>query len=177
LGCSISCEVKSLTVIIQGADDQYGTIRQVSLAQEECYCPVEVTLLAGAGRSPHREETGATQIAISEFANAVLRGPPLRALIVATAWRRLPLITRCIPPCAWQSSGGAVVVWMIAHVLQAGADQREGAGGTRGLSGPGPPITVGPSAPGMGVPGGSCVDIAPAGASVGLGAPLGAGCP
>ena len=59
--------------IIQGADDQYGTIRQVSLAQEECYCPVEVTLRAGAGHSPPREATGATLDAISEFASAVLR--------------------------------------------------------------------------------------------------------
>ena len=59
--------------IIQGADDQYGTIRQVEIAQEECYCPVDVTMLAGAGHSPHREAAGATLDAISEFANAVLR--------------------------------------------------------------------------------------------------------
>jgi len=59
--------------IIQGADDQYGTIRQVEIARQECYCPVDVTLLAGAGHSPHREAPGATLHAISEFANAVLR--------------------------------------------------------------------------------------------------------
>jgi pimeloyl-ACP methyl ester carboxylesterase len=59
--------------IIQGADDQYGTIRQVEIAQEECYCPVEVTLLDGAGHSPHREAPVATLNAISDFANAVLR--------------------------------------------------------------------------------------------------------
>jgi pimeloyl-ACP methyl ester carboxylesterase len=59
--------------IIQGADDQYGTIRQVEIAREECYCPVDVTMLAGAGHSPHREATGAALDAISEFANAVLR--------------------------------------------------------------------------------------------------------
>ena len=59
--------------IIQGADDQYGTIRQVEIAQEECYCPVDVTVLAGAGHSPHREAPGATLNAISDFANAVLR--------------------------------------------------------------------------------------------------------
>ena len=59
--------------IIQGADDQYGTIRQVEIARQECYCPVDVTMLAGAGHSPHREATGATLDAISEFANAVLR--------------------------------------------------------------------------------------------------------
>lgn len=57
----------------------------------------------------------------------------------------------------------------------AGADEREGAGGTRGLRGPGPPVAVGPSAPGMGLPGGSCVGIAPAGAPFDFGAPLGAG--
>ena len=69
--------------IIQGADDQYGTIRQVEIAREECYCPVDVTILAGAGHSPYREAAGATLEAISEFANAALRkeegsrgGPP-----------------------------------------------------------------------------------------------------
>ena len=59
--------------IIQGADDQYGTMRQVEIAQEECYCPVDVTLLNGAGHSPHREAPGATLHAISDFANAVLQ--------------------------------------------------------------------------------------------------------
>jgi pimeloyl-ACP methyl ester carboxylesterase len=59
--------------VIQGADDQYGTIRQVEIAREECYCPVDVTILDGAGHSPHREAPGATLNAISDFANAVLR--------------------------------------------------------------------------------------------------------
>jgi pimeloyl-ACP methyl ester carboxylesterase len=58
--------------VIQGADDQYGTLRQVEIAQEECYCPVDVTILAGTGHSPHREAPGATLNAISELANAVL---------------------------------------------------------------------------------------------------------
>ncbi|HEX9470765.1 MAG TPA: alpha/beta hydrolase [Bradyrhizobium sp.] len=59
--------------ILQGADDQYGTIRQVEIAQQECYCPVDVTVLPGAGHSPHREAPGATLNAISEFARAVLQ--------------------------------------------------------------------------------------------------------
>ena len=58
--------------IIQGADDQYGSLRQVEVAQEECYCPVEVTILAATGHSPHREAPEATLNAISELANAVL---------------------------------------------------------------------------------------------------------
>jgi pimeloyl-ACP methyl ester carboxylesterase len=58
--------------IIQGADDQYGTIRQVEIAQEECHCPVDVLILTGTGHSPHRDAPGATLNAISELANAVL---------------------------------------------------------------------------------------------------------
>jgi pimeloyl-ACP methyl ester carboxylesterase len=59
--------------ILQGADDRYGTTHQIEIAREECYCPVDVTIMAGAGHSPHREAPGATLEAISEFANAVLR--------------------------------------------------------------------------------------------------------
>ena len=59
--------------IIQGADDQYVTLRQVEIARQECYCPVDVTLLQGAGHSPHREAPEATLNAISDFANAVLQ--------------------------------------------------------------------------------------------------------
>lgn len=59
--------------ILQGADDQYGTIRQIEIAREECYCPVEVTVIPGAGHSPHREAADMTLRAISEFARAVLQ--------------------------------------------------------------------------------------------------------
>ena len=59
--------------LIQGELDQYGTIRQVEIAQEECYCPVEVTLIKGAGHSPHRDAAGQIVNAISEFASAVLQ--------------------------------------------------------------------------------------------------------
>ena len=36
--------VRVPVAIIQGADDRYGTIRQGEIAQEECYCPVDVTI-------------------------------------------------------------------------------------------------------------------------------------
>ena len=58
--------------ILQGADDQYGTMRQVEIAQEECYCPVDVAVIANAGHSPHREATDATLGAIADFTAAVL---------------------------------------------------------------------------------------------------------
>src|SRR5689334_4846852 len=59
--------------VIQGERDQYGTMRQVEIAREECYCPVDVTEVPGAGHSPHREAPGATLDAITGFASAVLR--------------------------------------------------------------------------------------------------------
>ena len=59
--------------ILQGRDDEYGTMRQIEIAQEECYCPVDVTVIPGAGHQPHREAPGATLDAVQEFANAVLR--------------------------------------------------------------------------------------------------------
>src|ERR1700680_3963779 len=58
--------------ILQGADDQYGTIRQVEIAQEECYCPVDVTIVPNAGHSPHREAPEATLGSITEFVKRIL---------------------------------------------------------------------------------------------------------
>ena len=34
-------------LIIQGEDDHYGTARQIEIAQDECYCPVDVLLMPG----------------------------------------------------------------------------------------------------------------------------------
>src|SRR3979490_575530 len=58
--------------IVQGADDHYGTIRQIEIASEECYCPVDVSIITGAGHSPHREAPEATLNAIAEFAGRIL---------------------------------------------------------------------------------------------------------
>ena len=58
--------------IIQGADDHYGTMRQIEIAEEECYCPVDVTVVADAAHSPHREAPDATLKAVADFANRLL---------------------------------------------------------------------------------------------------------
>ncbi|MBV9064742.1 MAG: alpha/beta hydrolase [Methylobacteriaceae bacterium] len=58
--------------IVQGAADRYGTLRQVEIAQDECYCPVDVTVLPGVGHAPHREAPDETLIAISDFVNRIL---------------------------------------------------------------------------------------------------------
>lgn len=67
--------------ILQGVDDQYGTMRQVEIAREECYCPVDVTVIPGAGHQPHREAPGLTLDAITDFTSAVLHAhrSPVRA--------------------------------------------------------------------------------------------------
>jgi pimeloyl-ACP methyl ester carboxylesterase len=60
-------------MVLQGEDDQYGTLRQVEIAQDECYCPVDLKVISGAGHSPHREAPEATLDAIVQFAAAALR--------------------------------------------------------------------------------------------------------
>jgi pimeloyl-ACP methyl ester carboxylesterase len=60
-------------LIVQGEDDQYGTVKQIELAQQECYCPVEVVLLPKARHSPQRDVPEPTLKAISEFVARTLR--------------------------------------------------------------------------------------------------------
>ena len=58
--------------IIQGVDDQYGTRRQIAVAEEQCYCPVEVTLLDGVQHAPQRESPDRVAQVIAEFAKRTL---------------------------------------------------------------------------------------------------------
>ena len=60
-------------IIIQGEDDQYGTVRQIEAAQEECYCPVEVALLPRVRHVPHREAPERTLELIVDFVRRALR--------------------------------------------------------------------------------------------------------
>jgi pimeloyl-ACP methyl ester carboxylesterase len=60
-------------LIVQGEQDQYGTVRQIEVAKQECYCPVEVALLPDTRHAPYYEAPQATLAAVSEFANRLLR--------------------------------------------------------------------------------------------------------
>jgi pimeloyl-ACP methyl ester carboxylesterase len=60
-------------LIVQGENDQYGTMRQIEAAHQECYCPVEVALLPDTRHAPYRESPEATLDAIADFANRLLR--------------------------------------------------------------------------------------------------------
>ena len=59
-------------LIIQGADDQYGTPAQLDLAEQATYCPVETLLLPECRHSPHLDQPDAALDAIAEFAHRVL---------------------------------------------------------------------------------------------------------
>ena len=60
-------------LVVQGADDEYGTLRQVEAVPEECYCPVETVVLPGARHSPYRDAPEATLEVTAGFINRLLR--------------------------------------------------------------------------------------------------------
>jgi pimeloyl-ACP methyl ester carboxylesterase len=43
-------------LIVQGKDDQYGTLAQVRLAETDAYCPVETEILEACGHSPQIDQ-------------------------------------------------------------------------------------------------------------------------
>ncbi len=60
-------------LIVQGENDPYGTVRQIEVAQEECYCPVDVAILPNCGHSPHREQPDRALEEIGAFVDRILR--------------------------------------------------------------------------------------------------------
>jgi pimeloyl-ACP methyl ester carboxylesterase len=60
-------------LIIQGERDNFGTVRQIEIAREECYCPIEVLLMPGVDHIPHREAPEAVLAAIAGFCHRLLR--------------------------------------------------------------------------------------------------------
>lgn len=60
-------------LVIQGAADEYGTLKQVEAVERECYCPVETLIVPGAGHSPYRDAPEATLNASAAFINRLLR--------------------------------------------------------------------------------------------------------
>jgi pimeloyl-ACP methyl ester carboxylesterase len=60
-------------LIVQGDKDQYGTLKQVEAAQEECFCPVEAAVLPGIRHDPGREAPELTLKTVADFINRLLR--------------------------------------------------------------------------------------------------------
>jgi pimeloyl-ACP methyl ester carboxylesterase len=60
-------------LIVQGDKDQYGTLKQVETAQEECFCPVEAAVLPGVRHDPCREAPELTLKTVVDFIERLLR--------------------------------------------------------------------------------------------------------
>jgi pimeloyl-ACP methyl ester carboxylesterase len=54
-------------LILQGADDQYGSAAQIERARAVAYCPVEAMLLERCAHSPHLDRPEATLHAVADF--------------------------------------------------------------------------------------------------------------
>jgi pimeloyl-ACP methyl ester carboxylesterase len=55
-------------LVVQGSDDEYGSIEQVRAVQELAYGPVETLLLTGVGHQPHLRAQAAVVEAVRDFA-------------------------------------------------------------------------------------------------------------
>ncbi len=60
-------------LIVQGEHDQYGTRRQLEVAERECFCPVETAVLPGIRHDPPREAPEETLAVIAGFIDRLLR--------------------------------------------------------------------------------------------------------
>src|ERR1700728_3663112 len=60
-------------LVVQGADDQYGTRKQVEAAEQECFCPVETALLPNVRHAPFREAPELTLKVVVDFINRLFR--------------------------------------------------------------------------------------------------------
>ncbi len=65
-------------LVVQGADDQYGTLKQVEAAEQECFCPVETAVLPNVRHAPFREAPELTLKVVADFINRLLSRPPRR---------------------------------------------------------------------------------------------------
>jgi len=61
-------------LIIQGDQDNFGTMRQIEIAREECTCPAEALVLPGVRHVPYREAPEATLAATVAFCRKLLGG-------------------------------------------------------------------------------------------------------
>lgn len=61
------------TLVIQGEDDEFGTLQQVEAVRRQVGGGVEVVLLPGCGHSPHRDRPKEVLAAMRRFVTARLR--------------------------------------------------------------------------------------------------------
>ena len=64
-------KIRVPVLLIQGADDQYGTREQIRKIEAGCSGPVRTVLLANCGHSPHLDQPDDTLEAMKQFAGEV----------------------------------------------------------------------------------------------------------
>jgi len=67
---SLEAEARALsipTLLIQGRDDEYGTLAQIDRIAELAQGPIERLVLDQCGHSPHRDQEAAVLAAIVDF--------------------------------------------------------------------------------------------------------------
>jgi pimeloyl-ACP methyl ester carboxylesterase len=60
-------------LIVQGENDQYGTLRQLEVAKLECFCPMETAILPATRHDPCREASELTLQTTAAFIDRLLR--------------------------------------------------------------------------------------------------------
>src|SRR5437588_121603 len=60
-------QIRAPLLVVQGENDEYGTIAQVEAIRRGAAGPVEVQLLKDCGHSPHRDQEEATLRTMSDF--------------------------------------------------------------------------------------------------------------
>lgn len=66
-------------LLIQGENDQYGTMSQVKAIENKCRSAVRTEILADCGHHPHLEQPSLTLEAITRFLHEELAGRPSRS--------------------------------------------------------------------------------------------------
>lgn len=59
-------------LMLQGADDPYGSADQLRFAERETYCPCETVLIPGVKHAPHLEAPSQTVAAIAGFVSRIV---------------------------------------------------------------------------------------------------------
>jgi len=68
-------EIRVPVLVIQGKDDQYGTLRQVEAINNGCQGPVHKVILKDCGHSPHVDQPAETLEAIVKFVSSTAIHP------------------------------------------------------------------------------------------------------
>ncbi len=66
--------VTAPVLVVQGEDDEYGTLAQVRAIEERCRGRVERVILPACGHAPHRDQREATLQAMTDFVTRLFDG-------------------------------------------------------------------------------------------------------